>query len=1018
MQYLSVLFGILAFNAGLSIQPVYADSPSSKAYATIEKRGDVLPIVAVLTYGKDPKTAMIEAGLMELLGGSNGFVFVERARLDLLLKEMTIVRQDGTDAQFTSHIGALLGADALVFIESQAATSEVPIRVITSDVHTGSRLGDLFVPHAVSSSDLALVAGKVGGAVRKLMAPVQGRHYIGIIGLTNEEPGRYLDPYVEELTRLLEHDLTVADDVIVLERSCLNRLMDERSLVGTDGVIRQSAFLLSGGIKRDIGRRILVATIRLADLARGSSRIIQISAPPEDLNELRTKLVAGIREAIGLPAGATVQAAVETGMLLEGARRLLQAGQEGRALAMAEASLAMQFTPEAALFACELAFELSRPTSLANIQRLRFGLKACQYNRMAVEYLSEKNACSQEGVFSIVENLEWNAGIISHAPVPGGLVPEESELRAEMIACNTAALTRALKHFVDDNANQLVYWFDWADRIAASPENLADIVEKTVMRMENGIISKHGYSPAKRSLSGLYNLVIRLPPEKGAPLFKWLRDRPEPRYQLLGWLGELRGNDPVAQQRAAVAIARISPDSDYFILPKGHLNLGPSVIDKTCEILGPRLVVSCIDVLVGGSERQGGAIELLRIHDPLMRMMQEASADERRTCVPRILAVLKTADPVIQSDPPTHDRWTAFVRECEEYLAASQHPASLTAEPDIGEWSKFEINTIPVDARAIPAGSIVYVHSEESGEPVDTVVVWALNGCQSNVFTLVNKQNGQITEIGRMLGPAPALHASGGDLPTRIIDGRQAGCSVRLRDRFYFGGGAGLVIVENGHVDVLTEKDGLPSDAISHMVLCAGVLLLVHPGAISRFDPETRLITVLASDRSVLARNELDGKSWRMGDLIVDGTGRRAWLALRGRDAVTGVWVCDPMEESFARVCPGASGFIDRFYREDQRIMCRRGHYVYECTINSEKPSFMSFIKKGYLESLGPYETSHGYIISRYRHLGSFTRSSTLPLPTPPWSIVVRSGQNIIATGATFWTNRVNTLWNVNYKGE
>jgi hypothetical protein len=132
VQYLSVLFGILAFNAGLSIQPVYADSPSSKAYATIEKRGDVLPIVAVLTYGKDPKTAMIEAGLMELLGGSNGFVFVERARLDLLLKEMTIVRQDGTDAQFTSNprrppVKYLSGLSRQTFTQAAVlATSSFP----------------------------------------------------------------------------------------------------------------------------------------------------------------------------------------------------------------------------------------------------------------------------------------------------------------------------------------------------------------------------------------------------------------------------------------------------------------------------------------------------------------------------------------------------------------------------------------------------------------------------------------------------------------------------------------------------------------------------------------------------------------------------------------------------------------------------------------------------------------------------------------------------------------------------
>ena len=140
-------------------------------------------------------------------------------------------------------------------------------------------------------------------AVEKAAIPVSARKLIGVLDVSNDEPGKALDPLATTLGVLLGVDMAKSPSVVVLEREQLRHLTAERDLSGLEVKLRASTRLLDVRIKRgqDGGKERLDVTARITEMSGGTAQILKLSEPPGDLRTLRSDLSKAVLEALAAP---------------------------------------------------------------------------------------------------------------------------------------------------------------------------------------------------------------------------------------------------------------------------------------------------------------------------------------------------------------------------------------------------------------------------------------------------------------------------------------------------------------------------------------------------------------------------------------------------------------------------------------------------------------------------------------------------------------------------------------------
>lgn len=990
---------------------------ANAAQAAAQDGDAPLPVVvAVLPVGpRDASFALIEAELITNMGAQSGYTFVERERIDLVLRELETSLAGAAADQRALKAGRLLGAQALVIIEAHTTGQEDFHRIIVTDVHTGSRLGDLLVLPEAEGGVTGTVGPRVEAALCKLSMPFAERRYVGIIGLRSEEPGRMLVPHAEQFTRMLEHDLTMAADVIVLERTYLSRIMDESELTGSDLNIRESSLLLEGGVRREKDGQNLSVTLRAWRMGDGTSRYLTASARLGNVDEMRARLVdVVLRELRGAAKSVHEPAASEARLLADGAVKLSGAGQRDRALAMAKASLALAFTPTAARVARGIYLKGGVPGESGLQQRL----KACEYDLMLVQYLLQTGMSLHESDIYVhaayhlgayLDN-QPNAHQLTYRDVLVGeaarSTSDDDKIRREILETKAITLRLALEHFDrqwDALSRQerdcwLRNWLEVADQICTSADNLREIVVRTVERLEEDVVTNDDYSGVG-SIWTLYQLAYRAVPGLDAPLLDWLVERPEPVYQLMGYRGRLNAEDSQCRLDAAREVLRRALGSDMW----RKVKVTDQIVWDVRRLLDHEQFMHCIDSLLVEAEADGN----IRDYPSLVFVLSRASKQDDLDRLKRIRALLHSQQDLTEVEQSALDHLDKAVRACETRMGIRQAEKKT---PDIGEWGAFEVTPIPLDADTGALGSILYVHGEDRFEPDDVVVVWKGRG-GVHVVTSVEVSSGAVRELGRIEQLKRTLSRQ---LIVNMRGGRQEMCSVRTEGAFYLGGGAGLLVVADGKAKVLREEDGLPSNSITHMAVCGGKLFIVHPGAMSLLDLHSKQVEVLATDRAVAPRNELDGKKWRSGDLTANVSAERVWFTLRGSPDVQGLWMYDSLLADLTRI---SKDFLDRFYWEEGELMAFDENRVCRESGRVAEPSALTFTRIGYIRDLSTtasfalmrnravYTAKNGTV----RYIESFAKKSAIKLPIPAWNIIVRHGPHALAAGK-------NTLWLITYQ--
>ena len=176
---------------------------------------------------------------------------LERRQLDLVLQEQHLALEEWVDSKSAVKIGRLLHADVIANIESAPDKGESSSFVVF-DAGSGARLWDATLPPGLESAVTAITQG-VQTSVRKLQLPPTSRHVVSVLTVRNADLPRALDQFCAAVGQLLERNLTGNPNFIVLERSCLERLNQERELLTTRPVTNN---LLSTIVQLqvDIGR--------------------------------------------------------------------------------------------------------------------------------------------------------------------------------------------------------------------------------------------------------------------------------------------------------------------------------------------------------------------------------------------------------------------------------------------------------------------------------------------------------------------------------------------------------------------------------------------------------------------------------------------------------------------------------------------------------------------------------------------------------------------------------------------
>ena len=222
---------------------------------------------------------------------------LERRQLDLVLQEQHLALEEWVDSKSAVKIGQLLRADLIASIES-ASDSGKTFSLVVFDAESGARLWDAMLPADLDSAVTAAAQG-IQAAIRKLQLPVSARHVVSVFTVRNADLPRSLDQFCAAVGRLLERNLTGSSNLILLERSRLVALNQERELPAAMAATN-SLLAAVGQLQVDVSRASdgvgLQAVGVLSSPTRSLARRVSVKVAGENAVELADALAGAIRQ--------------------------------------------------------------------------------------------------------------------------------------------------------------------------------------------------------------------------------------------------------------------------------------------------------------------------------------------------------------------------------------------------------------------------------------------------------------------------------------------------------------------------------------------------------------------------------------------------------------------------------------------------------------------------------------------------------------------------------------------------
>jgi hypothetical protein len=277
---------------------------------------------------------------------------VERDQIERVFDELNLNASRAGEAKHATQLGRLSQAAALVLIDrpqdssskSNAAKEYLRLRLV--DTRTSIRLLDVTLPTADLAAEVAAVRDELKRAGDKLAVAGERLRLVGVISIKSEEPGKQLEPFCRTLTTLVEVGLQEVPELIVLERSDLLRLIEEREVSGLELDFLSAARVLETGVRRADDGKGMEVTCRLVSPLSGDSKTLRISIDSDDLKEVRREIVSAVgRELAGsVPTARLAKPEVEAEVFERRRKWLNGAYRLEESIEMAEAAFALDPT--------------------------------------------------------------------------------------------------------------------------------------------------------------------------------------------------------------------------------------------------------------------------------------------------------------------------------------------------------------------------------------------------------------------------------------------------------------------------------------------------------------------------------------------------------------------------------------------------------------------------------------------------------------------------------------------------
>ena len=227
---------------------------------------------------------------------------LERAKVRKILREQNLSAAGLTDPATAIRVGTLLSVEMFLFIEKIPKSAPTACRIQIIETKTGIALASTLDEAQHIADTPADLMQTVRLALAKQRVPMENRHYVGILGVRNEEPGRFLDGLVQAVNALLPVHLAQSQNIVLLDREHLDRLRQEESLAGALLDLRNSAVLVEGGVRRAADRTGINLTLNITPMVGGPVSISELTIPEKDAPTVTRRVAHAIADFLHAPA--------------------------------------------------------------------------------------------------------------------------------------------------------------------------------------------------------------------------------------------------------------------------------------------------------------------------------------------------------------------------------------------------------------------------------------------------------------------------------------------------------------------------------------------------------------------------------------------------------------------------------------------------------------------------------------------------------------------------------------------
>ena len=261
--------------------------------------------LAVIAQGQSAPCRGLADLLQVELSRRDGVELVEREEIDRVLAEQTLTASGLVAESARIHLGALLKADGLLFVDQAIPTNSVfQLRLV--ETKQGYVAG--FMIHA-AGTPMAQTLAAIDRSLANLSLPADQRVGVSVLPFRNSLPGNLtkhpiVRAYMSDVEERLMAELATIPGTLILERRKLGDVVQEEALTGETHALMAGTLVVDGGLTlapefgvEETDNPQVVLSLRVRNLATGASQLVKTQGGFQGLRLMEQKALADLDEA-------------------------------------------------------------------------------------------------------------------------------------------------------------------------------------------------------------------------------------------------------------------------------------------------------------------------------------------------------------------------------------------------------------------------------------------------------------------------------------------------------------------------------------------------------------------------------------------------------------------------------------------------------------------------------------------------------------------------------------------------